>query len=81
MNDNINMDRTIAGSMNDNINMVSTIAGSMNDNINMDNTIFTALDLQYLTMTLKHFVNKKGEESNPNGKKSETIKITFPREA
>jgi hypothetical protein len=32
------------------------------------NTIFTALDLQYLTMTLKHFVNKKGEESNPNGK-------------
>ena len=36
MNDNINMDSTIAGSMNDNINMVSTIAGSMNDNINMD---------------------------------------------
>ena len=31
MNDNINMDSTIAGSMNDNINMDSTIAGSMND--------------------------------------------------
>jgi hypothetical protein len=30
MNDNINMDSTIAGSMNDNINMDSTIAGSMN---------------------------------------------------
>jgi hypothetical protein len=30
MNDNINMNSTIAGSMNDNINMGSTIAGSMN---------------------------------------------------
>jgi hypothetical protein len=30
MNDNINMDSTIAGSMNDNINMDSTIAGSIN---------------------------------------------------
>jgi hypothetical protein len=30
MNDNINMDSTIAGSMNENINMDSTIAGSMN---------------------------------------------------
>ena len=29
MNDNINMDSTIAGSMNDNINMDSTIAGSI----------------------------------------------------
>jgi hypothetical protein len=38
MNDNINMDSTIAVSMNDNINMDSTIAGSMNDNINMDST-------------------------------------------
>ena len=28
MNDNINMDSTIAGSMNDNINMDSTIAGT-----------------------------------------------------
>jgi hypothetical protein len=27
MNENINMDSTIAGSMNDNINMDSTIAG------------------------------------------------------
>jgi hypothetical protein len=27
MNDNINMDSTIVGSMNDNINMDSTIAG------------------------------------------------------
>ena len=32
MNDNINIDSTIAGSMNDNINMDSTIAESMNDN-------------------------------------------------
>jgi hypothetical protein len=39
MNDNINLDSTIAGLMNDNINMDSTIAGSMNDNINMDSTI------------------------------------------
>jgi hypothetical protein len=30
VNDNINMDSTIVGSMNDNINMDSTIAGSMN---------------------------------------------------
>jgi hypothetical protein len=30
MNDNINMDSTIAESMNDNINMDSTITGSMN---------------------------------------------------
>jgi hypothetical protein len=30
MNDNINMDSTVAGSMNDNINMDSIIAGSMN---------------------------------------------------
>ena len=33
MNDNINIDRTIAGSMKDNINIDSTITGSMNDNI------------------------------------------------
>jgi hypothetical protein len=39
MNDNINMDRTIVGSMNDNINMDRTISGSMNDNINMDSTL------------------------------------------
>jgi hypothetical protein len=39
VNDNINMDSTIAGSVNDNINMDSTIAGSVNDNINMDSTI------------------------------------------
>ena len=31
MNDSINMDSTIAGSMN--INMDSTVAGSINDNI------------------------------------------------
>jgi len=30
MNDKINMNSTIAGSMNDKINMNSTIAGSMN---------------------------------------------------
>jgi hypothetical protein len=29
MNDNINMDSTIAGSLNDNINIDSTIAGSI----------------------------------------------------
>ena len=39
LNDNINMESTIAGSMGDNINMESTIAGSMNDNINMESTI------------------------------------------
>jgi hypothetical protein len=39
MNDNINMDNTIAASMNDNINMDNTIAASMNDSIHMDNTI------------------------------------------
>ena len=33
MNDNINMDSTITGSVNDNINMDSTITGSVNDNI------------------------------------------------
>ena len=33
MNDNINIDSTIAGSMKDNINIHSTIAGSLNDNI------------------------------------------------
>ena len=44
MNDNINMDSTIAGSMNDNINMDSTIAGSMNDNINMDSTIVRSMN-------------------------------------
>ena len=33
MNDSINIDRTIAGSMKNNINIESTIAGSMNDNI------------------------------------------------
>jgi hypothetical protein len=32
MNDNINMDSTIAGSGNDKINIESTIAESMNDN-------------------------------------------------
>jgi hypothetical protein len=31
VNDNINMDSAIAGSVNDNINMDSTIAGSVND--------------------------------------------------
>ena len=35
MNDNININSTIAESMNDNININSTIAESMNDNINM----------------------------------------------
>ena len=30
MNDSINIDRTIAGSMKNNINIDSTIAGSMN---------------------------------------------------
>ena len=33
MNDNINIESTIAGSLNDNINIDSTIAGSLNDNI------------------------------------------------
>jgi hypothetical protein len=33
MNDSINIESTMVGSMNDNINIDSTIAGSMNDNI------------------------------------------------
>jgi hypothetical protein len=36
MNDNINIDIEIEGSMNDNINMDTQIEGSMNDNIHMD---------------------------------------------
>jgi hypothetical protein len=40
MNDNINIDSTIAGSVNDNINIDSTIAGSVNDNINIDRCSF-----------------------------------------
>jgi hypothetical protein len=39
MNDNINMDTEIEGSMNDNINMNTEIEKSMNDNINMDTEI------------------------------------------
>jgi hypothetical protein len=39
MNDNINTDNILAGSMNDNINTDSIIAGSMNDNINTDSII------------------------------------------
>ena len=34
MNDNINIDSTITGSVNDNINMDSTITGSVNDKMN-----------------------------------------------
>ena len=45
MNDNINMDSTIAGSVNDNINMNSTITRSMNDNINMDSTIAGSMNV------------------------------------
>jgi hypothetical protein len=44
MNDNINMDSTIEGSVNDNINMDSTIEGLMNDNINMDSTIVVSMN-------------------------------------
>jgi hypothetical protein len=43
MNDNIDMDSTIARSVNDNINMDSTIARSMND-INKDSTIMTRVN-------------------------------------
>ena len=42
MNDNINIDSTIAGPMNDNIN--STIAESMNDNINIDSNNSRAIE-------------------------------------
>jgi hypothetical protein len=48
MNDNINMDSTVAESMNDNINMDSTVAGSMNDNINMDSTIVGSFILSFI---------------------------------
>ena len=43
MNDNINMDSTIARSVNDNINIDSTIARSMND-INKDSTILSRVN-------------------------------------
>jgi hypothetical protein len=43
MNDNIDMDSTIARSVNDNINMDSTIARSMND-INKDSTILSRVN-------------------------------------
>ena len=39
INDNMNMDSTIAGSMNDNMNIDSTITVSINDNMNIDSTI------------------------------------------
>jgi hypothetical protein len=39
MNDNINIDSTITGSMKNNINIDSTIAGSMNDNTNIESTL------------------------------------------
>jgi ammonia channel protein AmtB len=51
MNDNMNMDSTIAGSMNDNINMDSTISGSMNDNIKIVPSI---LCCHLLTLLLYH---------------------------
>jgi hypothetical protein len=41
MNDNINMDSTIAGSINNNINMDRTIASSLNDIINMEQGLHT----------------------------------------
>jgi hypothetical protein len=64
MNDNINIDSTIAVSMNDNINMDSTIAVSMNDNINMDSKIvrhrLTLFCLFYeLRRLITHFESTK----------------------
>jgi hypothetical protein len=50
MNDNINMNSTITGSMNDNINMNSIITGSMNDNINMNSTITVPVPSQDLDL-------------------------------
>ena len=44
MNDNIKMDSTRADSMKDNIYMDSTIADSMNDNINMDSTMADSMN-------------------------------------
>jgi hypothetical protein len=38
VNDNINIDSTITGSLDDNINMDSTIKVLVNDNINIDST-------------------------------------------
>ena len=53
VNDKINMDSTITGSMNDKINMDSTIRGSMNtlnDKINMNSTITGSMNTcSYLT--------------------------------
>jgi hypothetical protein len=44
MNDNVNIDSTIAVSVNDNVNMDSTIAVSVNDNVNMDSTIAVSVN-------------------------------------
>jgi hypothetical protein len=57
MNDNINMESTIAESMNDNVNMDSTIAGSMNDNINMDSTIAGYIIIHELCYCTVHVYN------------------------
>jgi hypothetical protein len=51
MNDNINMDSTIARSINNNINIDSTIARSMNDKINTDSTIARLSLLEVSVMT------------------------------
>jgi len=44
MNDNRNMDSTLARSMNDTINISITIAESTNDNRNMDSTITRSMN-------------------------------------
>jgi hypothetical protein len=59
VNDNINMDSTIAESVNDNINMDSTIAESMNDNINMDSTIAESVQILCSMCHLMIFFLKK----------------------
>jgi hypothetical protein len=46
MNNNIDIDSTISGSINDNIDIDSTISGSMNNNIDIDSTFIYVLPLE-----------------------------------
>jgi hypothetical protein len=88
MNDNINMDSTIAGSMNDNINMDSTIAGSVNDNINVDSTIAGSMNDNMLLFLIVFFITVltlgiqllKGEGWDPINKFKPAILLCLPQE-
>ena len=65
MNDNINMDSTIAGSVNDNINMDSTIAGSVN----------TSIGLCFLKLRPLYIIYDPCSSTFEMGSKGEKIKL------